>query len=430
MSTSIAQPFAPNDGMLIRPDCLPPSAWTGHIPFGAWLVAALRPRLLVELGTHHGTSYLAFCQMVRELDLPTRCLAVDTWEGDEHAGAYGNEVYDRLRRYHDPLYASFSELLRMTFDDALGSVEDGSVDLLHIDGLHTYEAVSHDFRTWRPKLSDRAVVLFHDIQERGRGFGVWRFWDELRRDFPSFDFRHSHGLGVLFVGKEIPVDVRALAGLDEAQATQVRRLFERLGEGIAARSHAEELEAALAGREQGVALYREHATALEGQVAELQRDRDAVRNALDTLRPRADAMQREIEELYHRTTGLQDDVNARQVGLEEYRTYATSLEQRVAQLNTESAAAHAALDEVRAAVQAAATQHAATVASLERGHDDAITTLARQHAATTDALMRRIDESNARLLALSVEFERIVQSRSWRATAWLRKLSSLFRGAA
>src|SRR5688572_3370746 len=182
--------FHPNDGMLLRPDPVPPSAWGGHIPFGAWLVAALRPRWLVELGTHHGASYLAFCQAVREQGLDTRCLAVDTWEGDVHAAAYSDEVYDKLRRYHDPLYGAFSELLRMTFDDALGSVADGSVDLLHIDGLHTYEAVSHDFHSWRPKLSNRAVVLFHDTQVRDRGFGVWRFWEEIRQAHPHFEFLH------------------------------------------------------------------------------------------------------------------------------------------------------------------------------------------------------------------------------------------------
>src|SRR5512135_3088671 len=92
--------------------------WHGHIPFAFWCVAALRPRLLVELGTHKGDSYCAFCQAVDSLKLDCSCYAVDTWKGDEQAGFYGEEILKELRTYHDPRYAGFSRLLRCTFDEA------------------------------------------------------------------------------------------------------------------------------------------------------------------------------------------------------------------------------------------------------------------------------------------------------------------------
>ena len=145
------------------PDLLEsPNAWIGHLPFAAWVMQGVSPQIFVELGTHSGNSYFSFCQSVAENNLPTKCYAVDTWQGDAHAGQYNDEIFDGVNTYNEERYAGFSKLLRMTFDDALSHFADESVELLHIDGLHTYEAVRHDFETWLPKLAPGAVVLFHD----------------------------------------------------------------------------------------------------------------------------------------------------------------------------------------------------------------------------------------------------------------------------
>jgi glycosyltransferase involved in cell wall biosynthesis len=206
-------------------------AWCGHVPFAHWLIGALKPRTFVELGTHRGVSYSAFCEAVTRNKLKTRCYAVDTWQGDVQTGCYSEDAYNDFRRFHDERYGAFSELLRCTFDQALAYFSDGFVDLLHIDGLHTYEAVRHDFEAWRSKLSERAVVLFHDTNVRGRDFGVWRLWEELRAQFPCFEFLHSYGLGVLAVGPAVTPQVAALCSLaDTARVTAVRERFSFLGE--------------------------------------------------------------------------------------------------------------------------------------------------------------------------------------------------------
>lgn len=207
------------------------SAWGMHVPFAHWIMRAAEPEVLVELGTYSGVSYAAFCQAVVDAGLPTRCHAVDTWRGDRHAGEYGDDVFEDLRRYHDPRYGNFSTLHRMTFDEALAWFSDGVVDLLHIDGLHTFEAVKHDFEAWRAKLSARGVVLFHDINVRWEDFGVWRLWDELRGRYPSFEFHFGYGLGVLAVGEDSPPAVRALCGLsDPREIAAFRNRFLQLAE--------------------------------------------------------------------------------------------------------------------------------------------------------------------------------------------------------
>jgi len=219
--------------LLLKPDLLNggPSAWIGHIPFAFWIIEQLQPRILVELGTHFGHSYFSFCQSVLANELSTKCYAVDTWQGEEHAGFYGQEVFIQVDAHNQRNYLSFSQLLKMLFDDALLYFSDGSIDLLHIDGLHTYEAVRHDFDTWLPKLSTRSVVLFHDTNVRERGFGVWRLWEELRTIYPNIEFDHSHGLGVLFVGKDQPSPILELLNTWSTSEGRhlIKSLFTRLG---------------------------------------------------------------------------------------------------------------------------------------------------------------------------------------------------------
>src|SRR4051794_27321169 len=106
-----------------------PSPWIGHIPFAFWLVEALRPAGVVELGVHSGNSYCAFLQAVQSLALVARCYGIDHWRGDEHSAHYGDEVYEELCGYHDPLYGTFSTLIRSTFEDALPHFQDRSIDL-------------------------------------------------------------------------------------------------------------------------------------------------------------------------------------------------------------------------------------------------------------------------------------------------------------
>ena len=206
----------------------PASAWVDHLPFAFWIIDALRPARLVELGTHDGLSYCGFCQAADVLKLPSRCYAIGSWGGDTPSAGAANELFVTLKRYHDPLYAHLSELVRSYPADAVDKFADSSIDLLHIDSVQDAQAVAKQFNLWLPKLSKSAVVLLHNTNAYEGQFTLQDFWRECAEQFPHFEFLHGRGLGVLAVGKQPNPYIKWLTSTDEATTHAVRDEFARL----------------------------------------------------------------------------------------------------------------------------------------------------------------------------------------------------------
>jgi hypothetical protein len=89
------------------PSYIVDSAWLEHGPFAFWLVDAICLRVVVKFGLRRGFSYFCFCQVIDRLGLNAKAYAVDTRKGDEHAGFYGEDVFQELSAYHER-YSAFS----------------------------------------------------------------------------------------------------------------------------------------------------------------------------------------------------------------------------------------------------------------------------------------------------------------------------------
>lgn len=238
------------------PAVLPDMAWAGHIPFLQLLIHIFEPKSFVELGVFNGTSFLAGCEASRKYGTSTACVGIDTWKGDPQLGYYnGDMLFQNLSALVAERYPG-SRIIRSTFDDAVDGFDEGSIDLLHIDGLHTYDAVSHDFHTWKGKLTGRSVVLFHDTGERQGDFGVWKFWGELVKSgsYRTLEFFHSHGLGVLACGDHAGTSFGAL--LDFAEEGKNEELLRVVCE-VAGATLPGRLERQMRGGRQDVEVTRE-----------------------------------------------------------------------------------------------------------------------------------------------------------------------------
>jgi hypothetical protein len=220
-----------------RPDQVTSSPWVEHIPFAFWLVPALKPGVLVELGAPASVSYCAFCQAIQACGIDAKASAVEISARQANADSRKDDDLNKIIRHHDAKYSHFSRMICALPDEAARSFEDGSIDLLHIDKPPDANCLTYDLQTWLPKLSSRAVVLLHNINAPEGGSGVSELWSKWVRAYPGFEFHHGNGLGVLGVGRELPESiVRLMAvGNDTALQAEIRQAFSALGQGISAR---------------------------------------------------------------------------------------------------------------------------------------------------------------------------------------------------
>jgi hypothetical protein len=156
--------------------------WGSTDPIFEQVIAALRPQLIVEVGTWKGASAIHMAQVARALGLPIQIICVDTWLGSpEHFLALvpGWRESLRLRNGYPQLYFTFltnviqhrlTEIiipLPATSENAATILFNRKIrpDLVYIDATHEYGAVKRDLHLYWQLLSDDGVLLGDDYLE-------------------------------------------------------------------------------------------------------------------------------------------------------------------------------------------------------------------------------------------------------------------------
>ena len=310
MATKELSPYASQSSLSI-PEYFVDSAWLGHAPFAFHLISALRPKCLVELGTHYGFSYFCFCQAIKQAQTGTVAYSVDTWTGDEHSGFYTDEIFQSVQTQNKQ-YKGFSTLMRMRFDEAVSYFIDKSIDILHIDGRHFYDDAKIDFETWLPKLSNSAIVLFHDTNVRERDFGVFRLFSELRSSYSAFEFHHGSGLGIIAIG-EPPTAIKSFFAADESESRDFQRLYASLGRNMEEFNDQRVLQSDVNLHIQQIARLQSDANLHIQQIARLQSDANLHIQQIAQMRAEIDQMAQDAQS--RRITAIQADERAEALSL-------------------------------------------------------------------------------------------------------------------
>ena len=79
------------------------------------------------------------------------------------------------------------------------------IDLLHIDGDHTYEGVKQDYLLYSAMVREGGLIAFHDIAVHAdTSCRVSVFWDEIKQKFKHEEIIEDRrqgwaGIGLLYV---------------------------------------------------------------------------------------------------------------------------------------------------------------------------------------------------------------------------------------
>jgi predicted O-methyltransferase YrrM len=171
-----------------------PSAWKANRDFALWLVKYKQPSITVDLGVDWG--YSSF--ILAEQDIGT-VYAVDIFEGEK---VCNQNTYNSVVALKDMHKYTNVTIIKADFSD-LAKKWAMPIDILHIDGEHTYEAVSRDYNNWIEHVEDDGVILFHDTVYCKYAVGV--FFDEL--EIPKYNFTEDCGLGIACRNPKIMEDI-------------------------------------------------------------------------------------------------------------------------------------------------------------------------------------------------------------------------------
>jgi cephalosporin hydroxylase len=170
------------------------------------IVAELKPKVVLEIGTAGGGTLFLFTRVV---DSEAKIISIDL-PGGSFGGGYP--------RWKIPLYKSFSKegqeiyLIRrdshdpQTLEEVKRILGGEKVDSLFIDGDHAYEGVKKDFEMYSPLVRNGGIIAFHDIVPGLHECvgGVPKFWREVKSNYISREIvkdwnQGGFGIGVIYV---------------------------------------------------------------------------------------------------------------------------------------------------------------------------------------------------------------------------------------
>jgi predicted O-methyltransferase YrrM len=159
-----------------------------------------KPEIVCEIGTADGGTNFLLSQSLPTVQF---MIGVDLYVKNKSKLQYFSRKDQKIKLIDGSSYSV----------NALSKVKSAlvsrKIDILFIDGDHTYDGVKQDFLNYRHFVREGGIIVFHDIApdyltrygtQTGRWAGdVPRFWNQVKSKYPFYEFvedPEQDGLGI------------------------------------------------------------------------------------------------------------------------------------------------------------------------------------------------------------------------------------------
>ena len=167
-------------------------------------VSETKPKQVLEIGTGWGGTLFLLCMasspdaVICSVDLPPTLIGRGYPEWRERlyrSFSRGNQRIEIVRGdSHDSATAALVESL----------MEGAPLDLLFIDGDHSYEGAKADFMLYSPMVRHGGLIVLHDVVRNNLNpeIKVFKFWREIRDEYKTDEISADggrYGIGLVYV---------------------------------------------------------------------------------------------------------------------------------------------------------------------------------------------------------------------------------------
>lgn len=168
----------------------------------AGIVAELRPRTVLEIGTYRGGTLFVHCKLAASnatlvsLDLSGSLLG-RFWRWLQAP------IFNRFTQKGQTLHLLRVDSHSKETSSMISKLLNGrQLDLLFVDGDHSYMGVRTDFEMYAPFVRPGGIIAFHDIAVQPPPNEVARFWNEIKPRYQHREILHrttndAMGIGVI-----------------------------------------------------------------------------------------------------------------------------------------------------------------------------------------------------------------------------------------